>query len=380
MPNLTNDMRKDIRAELGDIYATSKQNLCASMGEHCAYCEIPGAGRDFDIEHKLPKSLFVMDMINWNNFLISCKVCNSSAKRDADPSRIYGIERATYGTGAVLIAVTDNARDANLPAPLNYNAVRDAARDFCLWPDVGGRSFQVFEYALYVVGLGAPLPPATSTHFQTIETASNNNQITATLFDPVTNITTPGQNVQVRIAVRPANGAANQAHVEFGRDKTLAMLRLNDVIPPQPGHSFDERIYKRTRAWFLAVRKFRRLVDTLSVFRRWYIQALAINTIVQFYNFLVQRVPGNLPQLQPQNITELAIQQLVTELANQEWDDLCDQVESTGFYSVWLAVARAYNQQLAQQLANRLNARATAVGAAVATFKGVNLADVLPYL
>jgi hypothetical protein len=68
-------------------------------------------------------------------------------------------------------------------------------------------------------------------------------------------------------------------------------------------------------------------------------------------------------------------------MTSEEWDDLCDQVDATGFYSTWLAVARAFDPQLAQLLATTLNARATAPGASSMTFKGVDVVnDVIPFL
>lgn len=55
-------------------YNEARPDLEKAIGDYCSYCEMPNAS---DVEHKLPKLTHPNHKMNWNNFLLSCKYCNS---------------------------------------------------------------------------------------------------------------------------------------------------------------------------------------------------------------------------------------------------------------------------------------------------------------
>jgi hypothetical protein len=390
---ITTEAQKKMADKAAEIYPNAKQDLCNTTGEFCAFCEIAGSGRDFDIEHKVPKDPFPTEMLSWGNFVLSCKTCNSSAK-GVNPSRVYGISRAVWQRANPNPKATDDALQVPNPTPpppnisCTYNAIRDAARDYCFWPDVGGRSFQVYGYQLMTFNNGAAQPVAMNiaTHPNTRIATQNNNQVTAVLFDPVNQTLSAPTRVEVHMVPRPATGAVNRPDVEYGRDETLDMLKLNQVIAANGGHSVDERIYKRTLTWFKAIRKFKTYMDSWQALTLW-TGITAYNTVAQSYNApssrlkaLAQRLVSSAPnQLTTWDVDQLTLQTLVRMLSDGQLDDICELVEATGFYSVWVTVARAYSLNFAQRLVQQLQTRAQN-SQSPTHFQGTLNTDVLPYL
>lgn len=85
-----------LTSELTNIYKKAKEGLINSFGLYCAYCDsIITDGVLLDIEHKLPKEIFPDKKVNWDNFVIACKICNSTQKGQ-QPSFLFGKERIFY--------------------------------------------------------------------------------------------------------------------------------------------------------------------------------------------------------------------------------------------------------------------------------------------
>ncbi|WP_440135452.1 HNH endonuclease [Chitinophaga sancti] len=86
-----------LKDKVSIFYKNAKEDLIRTYGLYCAYCDtIITDGGLLDIEHKLPKSLFPDLQADWNNFVISCKVCNSSHKQTT-PNLLFGRQRILYG-------------------------------------------------------------------------------------------------------------------------------------------------------------------------------------------------------------------------------------------------------------------------------------------
>ncbi len=79
--NVLNFIIDHFEAHSSSGYNKAKLPLIRSHGLYCAFCETPlNDGRNGDIEHKLPKSIFPTEALLWENFVHACKVCNSDNK------------------------------------------------------------------------------------------------------------------------------------------------------------------------------------------------------------------------------------------------------------------------------------------------------------
>ncbi|MGL4500396.1 MAG: retron system putative HNH endonuclease, partial [Planktothrix sp.] len=58
-------------------YREAKVDLERRLGSYCSYCETKLTYSSLDVEHLLPKKEYPERENEWNNFLLSCKVCNS---------------------------------------------------------------------------------------------------------------------------------------------------------------------------------------------------------------------------------------------------------------------------------------------------------------
>lgn len=58
-------------------YGEAKPHLIDRLGSHCSYCEAFCAPTALDVEHIYPKGAHPTRENDWDNFLISCKSCNS---------------------------------------------------------------------------------------------------------------------------------------------------------------------------------------------------------------------------------------------------------------------------------------------------------------
>lgn len=76
-------------------YGEAKGPLVANMGEYCSYCENNIDEADLTVEHIEPQSLSDTTKLpyyrhHWNNFLISCRLCNSvKSKKHYLPSETH---------------------------------------------------------------------------------------------------------------------------------------------------------------------------------------------------------------------------------------------------------------------------------------------------
>jgi hypothetical protein len=113
-------------------YKKSKLPLIKVEGLYCAYCEsVITDGRNYDIEHSLPKSVFPTEMLDWENLVVSCKVCNESFKValfvDTRAKNINADDKVDQIELAGDLYVTPTNRKASVPfhaaAIVNNNVV-----------------------------------------------------------------------------------------------------------------------------------------------------------------------------------------------------------------------------------------------------------------
>jgi uncharacterized protein (TIGR02646 family) len=58
-------------------YGAAKPDLINRLGAQCSYCERAADPQNLDVEHIYPKAGHPKREVEWENFLISCKSCNS---------------------------------------------------------------------------------------------------------------------------------------------------------------------------------------------------------------------------------------------------------------------------------------------------------------
>lgn len=61
-------------------YQNARGDMIARLGEYCSYCEMH-ADADLAIEHVKHKDRYPQYKFDWNNFLLSCRNCNSTKGR-----------------------------------------------------------------------------------------------------------------------------------------------------------------------------------------------------------------------------------------------------------------------------------------------------------
>ena len=107
----------------------AKEQLFAETGDKCAYCEAPTSVVAFgDVEHYRPKSSYWWLAYCYDNYLISCQICNQKFKKDDFP-----IQNRKMQAPVIRRNTTDNFIAAKAgqiaPDPLNQDEVNDFIRE-----------------------------------------------------------------------------------------------------------------------------------------------------------------------------------------------------------------------------------------------------------
>jgi uncharacterized protein (TIGR02646 family) len=70
-------------------YGTAKDDLIATIGSFCSYCERRGYESALDVEHVIDKASNPKLEEKWDNFLLACKNCNSiKGRKKVDLSKV----------------------------------------------------------------------------------------------------------------------------------------------------------------------------------------------------------------------------------------------------------------------------------------------------
>ena len=349
-------------------YGGAKNDLMIQLGGYCSFCETAYQdGRDLDIEHRVAKNDYCTEYLRWDNFVLGCSLCNSDNKR-AFPDRDFGIVKAAagYHPGAAIVRTTNQgAQDPKGTRAtvggslLLYHEILRACNEYIQWPDQddGGTGaphptnlgLRLFKYELHTVDATGNstgvINYADAVNLQNRRGPVQANQILqADVWD--SNASPPGLRqalVQVRVVRRQLNTADNAFNVRKnnGTDEMIQMVGLN--LSREPVR--DQRMLARTKAWFRAIESLAVLKEQLTALETW-------------QKSWWQRLFYNQPTVQ---------------LSEQQWNIICGLAEVTGFYSVWITVFKHVGHNLAQNLAQRLHARAVNDQNAVDRFRGSNL-------
>jgi 5-methylcytosine-specific restriction endonuclease McrA len=103
-------------------YGDARHDLAERIGYYCSYCEM-GVHNMIEVEHKLPIDQGG-NRLDWNNFLLSCKYCNTIKKaRNTNLTDHFWADRdntdLVFDYDEVNVIIPKNTLDANLTTKAN---------------------------------------------------------------------------------------------------------------------------------------------------------------------------------------------------------------------------------------------------------------------
>ena len=106
----------------------AKEQLFAETGGKCAYCETPTSPIAFgDVDHYRPKSSYWWLAYCYDNYLISCQLCNQRFKRDDFPIQNRKMKAPIIRRNTTDVFIASKAGTI-APNPLNQGEVNDFIR------------------------------------------------------------------------------------------------------------------------------------------------------------------------------------------------------------------------------------------------------------
>ncbi len=206
-------------------YGNARGPLIQNFGEMCSYCEMTVQDSSLAVEHVLPKAVFPGVMINYDNFLLACPVCNSvkGSKPTYNESFVWAVNQ--FG----------------IPFP-TYQDILNAGVDRSTSPALNN-AYIGFAPNLYGVNNNL-IPRQNSLDVTNSYVSTINNQVRA-------NINGLGQIIVSNFF----NGVGN-ALAQLQNTNLLTMVGLNRVVV---GEFSDRRVANRTVAWLDALSAVGRL-------------------------------------------------------------------------------------------------------------------------
>ncbi len=116
----------------------------------CNYCEQNEAN---DIEHIYPKSFFPSHTLDWNNYILACKQCNTAFKLDKcfvidSEGKVNEVKRGQeplHSTVAIINPRTDN--------PLHFMWLNTQTRKFDIQDNLSKKDFNIADKTLNILQL-----------------------------------------------------------------------------------------------------------------------------------------------------------------------------------------------------------------------------------
>ena len=366
-------------------YKGAKNDLLKQLGKYCSYCESRYQDpQNLAIEHRIAKSSYPTEWLRWDNFILGCNVCNSNYKGEK-PHRTFGINQAmqvNYPAVPFVLLVLPGPAGPQPVAPftdpptnnvrLRYDEILNATQDYYLWPDVSevvpgagvnpaSLSLRLCNYQLHEVDGGGnsvgviAIANAVNLSNQRHKVSLNQQHLFAYVWQPVAGDLAI-RRVQVRVAVRNSNTgtAAFDNRKDTATGNTIPLVGLNQVNNAVG----DQRMLERTEAWFKAIKALRILREQFNALASWQNSWLPVSIL----GWVLNPAPA-------------------IQLNDDQWESICENVEQTGFYSVWVTVFKQYDHNLAQELVTRLNNRANADPNNLNRYHGTNINNsVVPYI
>ena len=271
----------DENAERG--YRKAKSSMLHNHGLFCAFCESPFTdGRTVDVEHKVPKATFPTQALNWENFVLACKVCNSDFKSQKFITATHAIkEKASYKEHDFSPGPSTAAK--------NYLECRRIAEREVLWPDkkhdpVNGDaahellSFQAISNALPDTIRLNNIELATRAYVETKKAGDGH-----TYQIDILNLTNGVRENDVSVKLGEAGGLPNNVNGAGIKASSVNIINICGLDKINKKCENDQRIVSRTKAWLNAMKQLKLLSE------------LRVKNIANLYTYYEE-------QLHPANI------------------------------------------------------------------------------
>ncbi len=325
-------------------YKLSKVPLVYSEGLYCAYCEtIIVDGLDYDIEHKIPKSVFPTEMLDWENLVVSCKVCNELAKvnkianskaKEADYNFVGDDEvKTNYLLGSV--EKSPNSWNA-YNYRKDYLGMLKQATDNVLWPDLrkSGLSFKLMDYE----------PPINSklSHIDTDSFKITSHQ----------RINIGGkENVKFQVTDNDNKDKPSPTNHIIG----ICKLNTSEADSPEKNYGInDQRVLRRTKAWCHAVKQLNHLsnykteYETLHFYYKDQLDPASFDSkrsdIKEFRK--IDEIKDGVKETKEWKMNREKLSEKLTDadgfLRESIWKNITNMVKDGGYYSTWVRTFQMY--------------------------------------
>lgn len=215
-------------------YSEANDPLRAGLGRFCSYCE-QTLSEFIATEHVVPKAPWPLTSVSWDNFLLSCRACNSFKWDHPDRD-----ELAAWRLN---------------PAPADDLESYREIRGYYLWPDTSVNAYRGLLPVLYY---------RSTTGWQPVPTRLS-------VADGVRCVDHGREPDKIVIADIPSRGRIVRAQVRVllvagGVDATFAdrTLRVNKMDLTGVNKGDDSRMWDRTQRWLEAVETFTDLSQAWS--------------------------------------------------------------------------------------------------------------------
>ncbi|HEY0835245.1 MAG TPA: HNH endonuclease [Azospirillum sp.] len=239
---------KDCNKSLDNVstYQEARLGLTTAVGGYCSYCELPLTS-SLAVEHKLPKFWFPDRMLNWDNFLLACPICNSIKNDKPNQKELP-------------------------PSPLTTDKAADKIGTLYGWPDQYWRSLPdktLLPFTFTLSKIKYEPPPKGNTDWSW----NIGDMLNKASIAPLVKRFDRGEGVICRNMFGFANGPATRSRnpdfnldfvilkisatvggpIEAAINNTIELTRLNSTRPATEQQHSDLRVAYRTQTYFRAL-------------------------------------------------------------------------------------------------------------------------------
>lgn len=273
-------------------YSDVKPHLLKASGLYCGYCEsVLTDGNVTDVEHKLPKSLFKTEERAWDNHVPACKVCNSSYKKAlfvfkaSSKPAIWNVHNGNIAqsgknnaTKTQVDTIVTSNNDGKIDFEVNYvdqpkyEGYLNFARNNTIWPDkrhpkVGSTkdmlSFEAMEYNVVNASTKSKEDVSLTdlSENSVLVTKKQGNQLSC-------EIEIGGSLKQFLIHTGPSKKTP-KSKGKIGADTSVKlMVDICKLNQDSDNEHKDQRVIRRTKAWYHALSQLKILKDFDNEFKK----------------------------------------------------------------------------------------------------------------
>lgn len=274
---------------INTVYPLARKDLVTTIGFYCSYCESP-LYYNAHVEHKLPKSLFPREAMEWSNFLLACNSCNAGkgdtpnleflTKQGISPSTLK-VNILTNESTAITTTPEVDWSDVNTTfVDFSYKLTRETYT-FSAMAGTLRRPRPVFTPATDIPGSAAQVSLVTS-HIVPGNVLVFNLMVQIRHVTADANNTTNNEGSYYLLNVAPKVSGAIPAAAASRADITMKMAKLNAIATTSGDPTaVDRRAELRTCAWLNALLAAQRVNTVTTALGAASPQLTALNALIQ---------------------------------------------------------------------------------------------------